>query len=61
MPCGPDLGGERRVIREGFLLYVYPEAQAGASPSTVQGERALQLKGPKFRAEHKGRGDWAEI
>lgn len=49
------------MIREGFLLYVYPEAQAGASPSTVQGERALQLKGPKFRAEHKGRGDWAEI
>lgn len=53
--------GERRAIREGFLLYVYPEAQAGASPSTVQGGRARQLRGPKFRAEYKGRGGWAEI
>ena len=53
--------GGKEGDQKGFLLYVYPEAQAGASPSTVQGGRALQLRGPKFGAEHKGRGGWAEI
>ena len=43
MQCGPEPGGEG-VVREVFLLHVYPEAQAGASHSTEWGGRALPLR-----------------